>query len=578
MTSMKKQSFAWSLVARIPALGSALLVGCSGGVDPGDPETDYGETRQTITGGTNVPTGGAPWEAVITTAGQSGAPCFGALVVTDDGVHADYVLTAAACVLTPDGSGGFSLPAPNSLSVTLGDRDHAIPEATEQTFGVSIVSVHPFVNPYLGKNDIAVLRLSRPPVTTSLVAPISFPRERLPIGGAATVTGWPTQVASPDPLRQATLPVVSNALCSPALASGLCAGYPDGHASAGLDLGAPLSVATSLGTVLGGLSTLGGSAKYSAFADVRLLMPWVSSAVGASTPSCAGETRRGATTWVQYNASTVYTDVDTSACGVTNGVVPQYFTELGGDSLTSDVTGPTSIYTPTSTGFRVYVVRSGITPATASAANWTIAWRRLRDAAPTAQAQCTGQTTQGATSWVAYDGYTVYTDVDTHACGYTATPHYFASLGGATGQYLVSGVSSIYTPTPTGFRVYLTRGAPFTPAQANGWGWVVNWFATPAGIVQSNECTAPSTTAIDTWVQNGSTEIYADVNTSACGFHVTPLYFTALRGSSSHNAVTGATSVWTPTATGFRVYLHQAGLTTAFAQTKKWAIDWAAFP
>ena len=94
-----------------------------------------------------------------------------------------------------------------------------------------------------------------------------------------------------------------------------------------------------------------------------------------------------------------------------------------------------------------------------------------------------GSTTPGSTNWQPYSGNTgVYLDVDTSAGKFTTTPKYFTSLGGNSSHWATTGVTSIYTPSPTGFRVYVrwSNGSALTPAQANSFQWHVNWLGVEA--------------------------------------------------------------------------------------------------
>ena len=88
----------------------------------------------------------------------------------------------------------------------------------------------------------------------------------------------------------------------------------------------------------------------------------------------------------------------------------------------------------------------------------------------------------GNTAWQQYpDGQGIFVDVDTSLSRFQATPIYITSLGGRTSHWLTTGATSIYNPTPTGFRVYVrwATGGPLTPATANQYGWHINWIATP---------------------------------------------------------------------------------------------------
>lgn len=94
-----------------------------------------------------------------------------------------------------------------------------------------------------------------------------------------------------------------------------------------------------------------------------------------------------------------------------------------------------------------------------------------------------GSTTPGATNWQVYNQGGIYVDVDTSAAGFTSTPVYVTSIGGNTGHWRITGGSSVYQATATGFRVYIrwdqiseTEEA-LTPEMANGNKWHINWIA-----------------------------------------------------------------------------------------------------
>jgi hypothetical protein len=72
---------------------------------------------------------------------------------------------------------------------------------------------------------------------------------------------------------------------------------------------------------------------------------------------------------------------------------------------------------------------------------------------------CTGKTT--AAVWSFYEVYIdgtrcgAYIDIDTSACGFTAAYNYFPTLLSAPSIWTTVGVTSIYSPTATGFRLYV---------------------------------------------------------------------------------------------------------------------------
>jgi hypothetical protein len=93
-----------------------------------------------------------------------------------------------------------------------------------------------------------------------------------------------------------------------------------------------------------------------------------------------------------------------------------------------------------------------------------------------------GSTPVGNTAWQQYpDGEGIFLDVDTSSFGFETTPIYITSLGGKSGHWGTTGATSIYDPTPKGFRVYVrhSTGGVLTPAGANQLGWHINWIAVP---------------------------------------------------------------------------------------------------
>jgi len=87
-----------------------------------------------------------------------------------------------------------------------------------------------------------------------------------------------------------------------------------------------------------------------------------------------------------------------------------------------------------------------------------------------------GKTDPHKTPWVQYNRGGIYVDIDTASAGFAATPYYFTSLSGHTNNWMAQGVSSIYLPTATGFRVHV-GSRELTAAQADSWGWSISWIA-----------------------------------------------------------------------------------------------------
>jgi Tfp pilus assembly protein PilN len=78
------------------------------------------------------------------------------------------------------------------------------------------------------------------------------------------------------------------------------------------------------------------------------------------------------------------------------------------------------------------------------------------------------------------------------------------------------------------------------------------------------------------WVQYNEGGIYVDIDTSSAGFAATPYYFTSLSGHTNNWMAQGVTSIYLPTAKGFRVHVGHQDLTTAQAKNWGWSISWIA--
>jgi hypothetical protein len=88
-------------------------------------------------------------------------------------------------------------------------------------------------------------------------------------------------------------------------------------------------------------------------------------------------------------------------------------------------------------------------------------------------------------TWQTYtgpDGPGIFIDVPVQSTSppLPFTPTYSPTLVGSSGHWLVTGVTSIYNATPTGFRLYLRRadGGSLSPADAMNNNWSIRWTAT----------------------------------------------------------------------------------------------------
>ena len=86
--------------------------------------------------------------------------------------------------------------------------------------------------------------------------------------------------------------------------------------------------------------------------------------------------------------------------------------------------------------------------------------------------------------------------------------------------------------------------------------------------------------AWNVWQMYGSTGLFMDVDTSACGFSGSPNYVTSIYGDSAHWQLVGVNSVFNRTASSFRIYMWHPVLRGTFmqyfAQRYRWRMSWAA--
>jgi len=81
------------------------------------------------------------------------------------------------------------------------------------------------------------------------------------------------------------------------------------------------------------------------------------------------------------------------------------------------------------------------------------------------------------------------------------------------------------------------------------------------------------------WKVYGSSGIYVDVDTSACGLtEAQPAYVTSVVGTSSHWRNTGTSAIYHATNTGFRLYMHNCGGSNCLynANAYGWKVNWIA--
>ena len=182
-------------------------------------------------------------------------------------------------------------------------------------------------------------------------------------------------------------------------------------------------------------------------------------------------------------------------------------------------------------------------------------------------------------------------DVDTSKCGFDSTPQYVVNLfaprqlakhGLSTFHGTLSGSTTIAVSAANGFRVFvrdMSRSAAVLLRVARTHSWQLTWIG-DTGKNSGN--TAPGHTG---WRAGSAPGVLvADVDTSACEYARTPVYFASLQGHpTASNAMMswstqGGSVVRLPTVRGFRVMInipHRAapGLAAA-AEKESWIISW----
>jgi hypothetical protein len=97
--------------------------------------------------------------------------------------------------------------------------------------------------------------------------------------------------------------------------------------------------------------------------------------------------------------------------------------------------------------------------------------------------------TRPGEQWQDHGTNGIYIDVDTSDARFTTTPVYVTSIGSTGGgNWMLTGTAAIYSPTSTGFRMYLRwiDSQTLRVTDAQRFGWYVNWIG-----VETVSCPEP---------------------------------------------------------------------------------------
>ncbi|CAH1246044.1 OVCH1 [Branchiostoma lanceolatum] len=239
-----------------------------------------------IVGGEGAVSSSWPWQASLQT--SAGHRCGGTLI------NSEWVVTAAHCV--------DDNPSANRYTIVLGKHHTYSSDVTEQRFSLSQLIMHEnYVSSPVPNRDIALLKLAQPATLNQFVGTACLPDgsdDNPSEGTTCVITGWgETQgTGDDDVLKQARVPLVSNANCRAAYGNGegrpitnfmMCAGYPEGgHDTCQGDSGGPL-VCTRRGSwVLDGVTSWGEGCAVEGYPGVYTrvssLLDWIEEKINST--------------------------------------------------------------------------------------------------------------------------------------------------------------------------------------------------------------------------------------------------------------------------------------------------------
>lgn len=245
-----------------------------------------------IIGGTEAGSSAWPWMVALVKANDpdnySSHFCGGSLI------DSHWVLTAAHCITDSWGRKAYE---PSELNIVTGTND--LSGNTGTRIGIKRIIVHPSYDPSTYKNDIALLELSQS--VNGKTLPIFDGSEDL-AGVSATAIGWgntsATGTSYPKKLRQVSLPIVSNTVCSKAYKPAadtiydcmLCAGYATGGKdTCDGDSGGPLVISRNSEWQIAGVTSWGEGCAQPGYYGVYSRISALKSFIAGYVPSAMKE-------------------------------------------------------------------------------------------------------------------------------------------------------------------------------------------------------------------------------------------------------------------------------------------------
>ena len=332
---------------------------------------------------------------------------------------------------------------------------------------------------------------------------------------------------------------------------------------------------------------------------------------------CCGESH---VAWHSYYSSGSFLTVDTSSCKFVD--TPKYFTSMLGNGYIERLNGGSSIYSPTSRKFRIYLSEdiTHVTPSAyvANAYRMRIRWCGVgKNKGPKVPNVCCGTDKASWGSW----WWAGHHRTNAGACEMKGNPSWITAMQGgkASGPQMFVGSNAGYVQNYKFNTVYLRQSY----SSRNYWGhydahnfnsgsanqlnpkWCLFGETFPTGNMRVNlgetqEDEYPCKGirlinegsvvtnqaqiccgATDTrWKSKGSMRIYKDIDTSSCKFANDAsnkmVYITSLGGNGGHWRVSGTTAYVRSSPKGFSMSLgvHNSQKSATYASQHGWYVNW----